>query len=103
MLKIEDNVDLKELEKFGFKETIKNTYYVEKTYKADEDNELFKDFNIQIIINPYRDIFDKTINNKLVGCFNAKNDEIDELFDLDILYDLIKAGFVKKVDDNNGK
>ncbi len=99
MLKIKESVDLKELKKFGFKQTIQNTYYVEKTYKADEDNELFKDFNIQIVINPYIGIFDKKINNKLVGCFNARDDEIDEQFDLDILYDLIKADMVEKVEE----
>jgi hypothetical protein len=97
MLKIKDNVDLKELEKFGFKQTIKNTYYIEKIYKADEDNELFKNFNIQIVINPYTNIYDKKINNKLIGCFNARDDEIDEQFDLDTLYDLIKADLVEKV------
>ena len=99
MLKIKDNVDLKELEKYGFEQTIKNTYYVEKTYKSDEDNELFKNFNIQIIINTSTSIYDKKINNKLVGCFNARDDEIDEQFDLDTLYDLIKADLVEKVGD----
>ena len=100
MLKIKDNVDLKELKKYGFKQTIKNTYYIEKIYKADEDNELFKDFNIQIVINPYTNIYDKKINNKLIGCFNTRDDEIDEQFDLDTLYDLIKADLVEKVGEN---
>ena len=98
MLKIKDNVNLKELEKYGFKQTIKNTYYVEKTYKANEDNRLFKDFNIQIIINPFCSNITNKVNNKLIGCINARDDEIDEQFDLDTLYDLIKADLVEKVD-----
>ena len=77
MLKIKDNVDLNELEKYGF-----NCI-----------NEQKKFYDIKI--NRYHDneeinIYDREINISLDG-WETKN--------LDILYDLIKADLVEKVDD----
>lgn len=94
MLKIKDNVDLKELEKFGFdKSKIANeTYYIDETYKS--DNEYCPQYTFSLIIN-WRN---SKVKNSLVGGFNANDDEIDEIFDLDILYDLIKANLIEKVD-----
>jgi len=91
MLKIKDNVDLKELEKFGFKQTIGDTYYI------NEANDDYERFETSIVVNP-------------VGAFE-KNEIIFEISDLDnseekydidigarvdILYDLITAGLVEK-------
>ena len=97
MLKIKDNVDLKELEKYGFIQNkfIKETYYTKEKYKADDENEYFNDFDIEIIVNPYG----KNCKNEIVGCFNANEDAIDEPFNFDTLYDLIKDGLVEKVDN----
>ena len=94
MLKIRDGVDLKELEKYGFKQSlIKKTYY--KNYEYTSENEYCPQYNFELIVNP-RDSKNK---NELVGCFNANDDEIDEVFYLDLLYDLIKADLIEKVDD----
>ena len=91
MLKIKDDVDLKELEKYGFEQSlIKETYF--KKYEYTSENEECPQYNFELIINP-RDSKNK---NELVGCFNANDDEIDEVFYLDLLYDLIKDGLVIK-------
>lgn len=98
MLKIKDNVDLKKLEEYGFKKTIGDTYYNKKKYISDDDNEYFETYNIELIVNPLGARFYE--KNKIVGCFNASSDEIDEMFDLDLLYDLIQDGLVEKVGSN---
>ena len=70
MLKIKDSVDLKELEKFGF-EKDKNTYYFKNI------------FNATVLM-----VFD---NRKIS---NPEDDEGNI-----ILYELIKAGIVEKVEE----
>lgn len=79
MLKIKDNVDLKELEKFGF---------------VKYDNEFYFD------IVPY------TVENQSYLCISEKDKQIDtgfvELGDIDTMvdkiYDLIQAGLVEKIE-----
>lgn len=72
MLKIKDNVDLKGLEKFGFKKTIKDDEHI-NGYEFKKETEieylylLIPDFNREIMGNS-----------------------------LDIIYDLIQAGLVEK-------
>lgn len=80
MLKIKDNVDLKELQKYGW------TYYTDKTcnyygccLKTDKQIDWF------INGGRYISMFEK--NNK-------------SAFDLDTIYDLIKADLVEKVSNN---
>ena len=70
MLKIKDNVDLKELEKFGFKKD-KNIYYYKNVFGV-----------IVLRIFDNRKISNPTDDNGNV-----------------LLYDLIKADLVEKVDD----
>ena len=72
MLKIKDNVDLKELEKFGFE--LKEDSYEYNT--CEEDG--FSGFTV--------DIDDRFINN--YSSVSRKN--------LDIIYDLIQTGLVEK-------
>lgn len=74
MLKIKDNIDLKELEKFGF------TYH--------NKNEQF--YNLDYLENCIL-IQDRTIT------FRINEANIYEDFDLSVLYDLIQAGLVEKV------
>ena len=85
MLKIKDNVDLKELEKFGFK--MYEDYYNEKGnlkyYFAGQDLYLFENENEQ-------GKFLRTFTDLECGF---------SMFDVDILYDLIKADLVEKVED----
>lgn len=77
MLKIKDNVDLKELEKFGFIKTQPHAYtdYWHYYFSLDGVSEITIDNGREIII------------------------KIDEstFLNLDILYDLIQAGLVGKV------
>ena len=75
MLKIRDDVDLKELEKFGFKETIKK--------------------GVEMVVNGDVAIYkrDKILRN------NCWMDLLELNNYLDITYDLIKADLVEKVDD----
>ena len=75
MLKIKDDVDLKELEKFGFK--LEEDSY---EYNTCKDKDGFSGFTI--------DIDDKLINN--YSSVGRKN--------LDVIYDLIQAGLVEKVE-----
>lgn len=74
MLKIKDNVDLKELEKYGFK------------LNSDEEYQLTveKDNVRTIIVVEY----ERTIYLQSIGYV---------VQDIDILYDLIKADLVEKV------
>ena len=83
MLKIKDNVDLKELEKFGFR-MMKNHYYKCKR------NSYFKKLE-----NGYIEIDSNTrlISQDGVGFFR-----VDEIEYQETLYDLIKADLVEKVD-----
>lgn len=80
MLKIRDNVDLKELEKYGFEE---NGFYYSRTfnfeyYKVEIDIE--KDRKYLIIQNDYYD--------SDYACYIPS-----------IIYDLIKADLVVKVEE----
>lgn len=89
MLKIKDNVDLKELEKFGFREVIlhPNSLDIKKEVKGYSSRiywVLEKDKIIRIALN----------NQTLKSL--ASNNEVE-----DTLYDLIQAGLVEKVVKNN--
>lgn len=93
MLRIKEGIELKELEKFGFKLNgagcwVKNI-----------DNSDFENFETEIVINPLNAI----IKNQIVHYINNSNDlwkVEEELIDLtseiDIIYDLIKADIVEK-------
>lgn len=96
MLKIKDNVDLKELEKFGF---IYREHY--KNYSKghfDKDYEDYVDNYIQVgndkILSPYTRI----LNGHDTEYCDKNQTNIKNQF-LDTLYDLIKADLVEKVDD----
>lgn len=82
MLKIKDNVDLKELEKYGFKYDELN-----KGYKIQSNH--FKDFgNSEMIIY---------VNHNLY--FNQSAYYTNEHLLIEVLYDLIKADLVEKVEE----
>ena len=84
MLKIKDNVDLKELEKFGFQ---KNQY--EELSKIIYEGRRGQAF--EIIINEYN----RRIDGYSYGCDgDGEEQPIDNT-----LYDLIKADLVEKVEE----
>ena len=74
MLKIKENVDLKELEKFGF-ELNGNEWYLKQL----ED--------IDIFIKPISKVI-------IIACYEERDVE-----EIDTIYDLIQAGLVEKVSD----
>lgn len=83
MLKIKDNVDLKELEKYGFKQAPCGDYTLkfQDTYTGAIDIRIFTDR----MIYPKSDL----------DIYNRGNK--NELKMYDTLYDLIKADLVEKV------
>lgn len=86
MLKIKDNVDLKELEKFGFKRN-KNDYY------RCRRNDYYLNISQGVSISVMSDT--RWIMLDTVKVFQRMY-EIDYQ---DILFDLIQAGLVEKVSD----
>ena len=92
MLKIKNNVDLKELEKFGFKPKYdENTGRIRAYQKKCE-----KDVGGLLI-----SITETTSLIRIHRFFKGKNIEwrisqYNDYFDIDTLYDLIQAGLVEK-------
>ena len=76
MLKIKDSVDLKELEKFGFK------------YNDDIGKYVYNLINKPLCINSWNRKFDMEEYNTLTNVILV-----------DLLYDLIKADMVEKVEE----
>ena len=76
MLKIKDNVDLKELEKYGFKYTFGEDYH-----KSNSNMYVSLGDNQELNINCDDSYFDEDINE----C-------------IEWIYDLIKADLVEKID-----
>ena len=82
MLKIKDNVDLKELEKYGFKLEPEHSYY----YKNCDGYELF--------------IWKTKGYDYKQRCIYVEVGEYAMILnDFDTLYDLIKDGLVEKVEE----
>ncbi len=78
MLKIKDNVDLKELEKFGFE---KDSWYYKKTFN-------YEYYKVKIDIE---------LDRKYIIIQNDYYDSDYACYIPDIIYDLIKADLVEKV------
>ena len=96
MLKIKDNVDLKELEKFGFKA------------KYDENTGNICAYEKKILKNEYEGLFITLQETKsrirIYRCYTKKItiwviQKYNDYFDIDTLYDLIQAGLVEKVEE----
>lgn len=86
MLKIKDNVDLKELEKYGFKHFEgKQFNYSFYEYKSEENIELSY-------------FIDCDFRNISVSTYDG-----DEVYLDNVIYDLIKADLVEKVGSDNEK
>ena len=94
MLKIKNNVDLKELEKFGFKNTINDTWY------RSEANDAYEYFETNIVINPVGNFEKNEIVFEILDLdISEDKSNIDIATRLDTLYDLIQAGLVEKVEE----
>lgn len=98
MLKIKDNIDLKELEKFGFiicEDSI-------RTYFKTEKNNNWEQFESGIIVNPLNRECRKEVvyyTNSITDSIELDEDSLQLVSTMDTLYDLIKADLVEKVED----
>ena len=93
MLKIKDNVDLKELEKFGFKPKYDEDTGRIKAYEKIKKEEEYMGLSVTIETTKSKiRIFRRTDKEWRINPYN-------EYFDVDTLYDLIKADFVEKASD----
>lgn len=97
MLKIKDNIDLKELEKYGiYPYYICNTRTGETRVTALDTSEFtFRKLSFKKIKKRIATIYYKTQDS----WFLKLEEDRKELVDLDILYDLIKDGIVEKVEE----
>ena len=97
MLKIKDNIDLKELEKFGFYQSNKrlNSWNYELNIKEPKEDNCFADEGFaSLTVQEYEANGTKT--NKELLLMTNTNDEV--WYELDgIIFDLIQAGLVEKV------
>ena len=100
MLKIKDNVDLKELEKFGFykmNESYMNPYGYELKVEEPEDESNWSESGFGMI---EVDEFDVDLKkDRTLHLYTTTDDEV--WWDIDVIYDLIKAGLVEKVEGEN--
>lgn len=87
MLKIKDKVDLKELEKFGFK--YDEEYNLYETYILKEER-----YNCHFIIT-----ITISLDNRLIYVDFDTEYLLNGLISVDILYDLIESGLVEKVEE----
>lgn len=89
MLKLKDDVNLKELEKFGFKEMpcLDNSVY--KLYRKciGMTEYMITDFSICV---------EHTNIGKIIKIYSTGNYKLEEL---DVLYDLIQANMLEKVEE----
>ena len=83
MLKVRDNVDLKELEKFGF------IYYEDKDFK-EYRREI--DCSERLEVEKETRIIHLYIDDEYYCCWTGSKT-------FDLIYDLIQAGIVEKVSD----
>ena len=95
MLKIKDDVDLKELEKFGFKPKYnENTGEIcayQKKCEKDVGGLLITITETISLIRIFRAFRMKNVEWRI--------NQYNNYFDIDTLYDLIQAGLVEKVED----
>ena len=100
MLKIKDGVDLKELEKFGFKPKYdENTGEIIAYEKIKKEKEYM---GLTVILETTKSKI------RIFKGFKQKRAEwriynYNDYFDIDTLYDLIQADLVEKVDGKNDK
>ena len=94
MLKIKDNVTIKQLKEFGFKKNVGGLY------EMDIKNDKLNEYETSLLIEPlYRNKKKEIViyvdNKELL----KSGDEIDLCIELDTLYDLIKADMIEKVEE----
>ncbi len=102
MLKLKDNVDLKELEKFGFKpkydedtgKIVRYVYLKPINYNKNSKNQYIEAIEVKYV--EYVKNHDDFFKQQDISYWGITQHEFDVL---DILYDLIQAGLVEKVEE----
>lgn len=105
MLKIKDNIDLKELEKFGFE--YRKDYYVKyikdlKVITIRVEPKIYEEENkyFYISLNNEGYLTDLDIDTIIYQFEQYKNDLEDDIKEINKLFnDLIQAGLVEKVEE----
>lgn len=95
MLKIRDDVDLKELEKFGFK-----TFFVEHKQSLFAIKDIYVDRLYKIAKDWYRIGVDEKNRKFRKSKFRPGKTLLDVRVTKKDIYDLIQAGLVEKVEDD---
>ena len=93
MLKIKDNVDLKELEKFGFEYDNSNNTYIKKIIEGDINDTTYSWCSEWLVVSTKNRKIKIFIDDEYY-CVYTNGDTLEEL------YDLIKADLVEKVSNN---
>jgi hypothetical protein len=98
MLRIKDGIDLKEtLPKYGFRNNIWDIWELE----IDRTNNTEDPCEVSLLINP-ASIYKKD-NALFIYTYmtfdDASNIEIDNIYPMDIIYDMIIDGIIEKVED----
>lgn len=91
LIKIKDDVDLRVLKKYGFEQTIENTWFKET------NNSNKRIFHTSIVVNPLDAIIKNQIShyvNNDMGIYLGEK-ELDLTSDISIIYDLIKNDLVE--------
>lgn len=99
MLRIKNNINLEELEKFGFYQSNKfmNCWDYELNIKEPKEENCYADEGFACLsVKEYE--IDGTKTNKELLLMTNTNDEV--WYELDgIIYDLIQAGLIEKVEE----
>lgn len=98
-----EKIDLKELEKFGFKENEEGRYELKKYYELEEDgtryiDEYGADYKWSIEIYKRKngnELWLEIMNNDC--SYHNEGNEVEEIMCL--IYDLTEAGYVEKVEE----
>lgn len=100
MLKIKDNADLKELEKFGFKILVDEDKILKELEQGITDN-YYCNLAYKDVGNHFSILIENDNVNRQITIVPAATIELRLCLDwhLDVLYDLIKADIVEKVED----
>ena len=97
MLKIKDNVDLKELEKFGFyklnESEMKPYGYELKAEEPEEENNWAENNGFAMLEVDEFDFDGKP--DRTLHLYTTTDDEV--WWDINIIFDLIQAGLVEKI------
>lgn len=95
MLKIKDNVDLKELEKFGFKK-LNDSDMQPYGFELNVEDSAYSNWSDNGFAMLEVDGFDfNGKKDRILHLYTTTNDEV--WWDIDVIFDLISAGLVEKV------